>query len=110
MPEYFKPFFENKCHACEKYHCVNTKPYSADLKERWKERGVGRIRYDQGISIVEHKLPIQDCPTRKIIEKARKCTGSGLGWILVKGITTKIALGKLDEPAVNDPTPPGKLP
>jgi len=110
MPEYLKPFFDNKCRACEKYDCVNTKLYSADIGEDLKKRGVGRMRYDGGLSMVGHELPIQDCPARKIIENTRRRVGTGLGWTLVKGITVKIALGKLDEPLIYGQTSSEKLP
>jgi hypothetical protein len=109
MVEYLKPFFENKCDACVKYNCVNTKLYGNRLfRDKLEKSGVGRIRYDYGLTMSEHLLPIQECPTRKSIENTRKIVGSGLGWRLVKGVAINSALRKLD-PTLNtkpDPTPP----
>jgi hypothetical protein len=97
MPEYLQPFFENKCNACKIYDCVNTNLYAnRRFREKLEERGVGRIRYDGGLTMSEHRRTVQDCPTRKRIDNVRKFVGSGLGWKLVGGITIRSALRKLD--------------
>jgi hypothetical protein len=101
MTEYLKPFFENKCSACQKYDCVNTKLFNAVSRQSLEKRGIGRIRYNQGLSMAEHELPIQDCPTRKIIENRRKRVG-GFGWQLIEGATIRVALRKLDKPLGED--------
>jgi len=109
MSEYLKPFFDNKCNACKIYDCVNTNLFtSRRFREKLENDGVGRMRYDGGLTMSEHALSIHDCPTRKAIENTRKFVGTGLGWKLAKGITISSALRKLDKPLNTkpDPTPP----
>jgi hypothetical protein len=102
MTEYLKVFFDNKCTACKQNECFNTELFATDVKEEYKTRKVGRVRYDPMYAMHEHEFTIAECPTRKIIEEKQKRVGKGLIWKLVEGSTIEKALSALDTPLVSN--------
>lgn len=86
--------------------CYPSLAFERATREGLEREGVGRSMHDF-LPIAKYALPIEQCPTREIIQERRRQAGEGLWgwakWQIQKRSVIEEAIGQMDEPMSVDP-------